>query len=284
MILPGRAAGPYPVRVRPNGATNSRVTEGPKRRLLPHEHGAYGQILLPLLAGLAIGRPGFSAALLALAALSGFLAYEPLLVAAGHRGQRAKEQDGTRALRAAALLLSAAVALGAAGFLAAPLVARWAALAPPLLAGVVALFVWSDAERTAVGEVVVATALSSAGYPVALASGASLRSAAAAWVAWVLAFGCAALAVQAVLGRARKASPDPGIRSAAGIVAFLAVAVGTAVRTAVPWAVPAAVAPVALSALGVVLFRVSARHLKAVGWTILSAATVSLAVLVAGLR
>jgi len=262
----------------------SRVNPAPTRQLLPHEHGAYGQILLPLAAGLALGRPGLAATLLALSALAGFLAYEPLLVAVGHRGRRAREQEGPRAARWSFALLSLAVALGAVGFLLSPLVARWAALAPPLLAGVVALFVWKDAERTAVGELVVATALSSAGYPVALASGASLRAASAAWIAWVLAFGCAALAVQALLGRARKVSPDPGFRSAAGIAAFLAVAVGSAARTAVPWAVPAAVAPVALAALGIVVFRVSPRQLKAVGWTIVSAATLSLAVLVVALR
>ncbi|MCX5731351.1 MAG: YwiC-like family protein, partial [Deltaproteobacteria bacterium] len=35
------------------------------RSLLPREHGAYGQIVMPLLCGLALGRPGAAAWLLA---------------------------------------------------------------------------------------------------------------------------------------------------------------------------------------------------------------------------
>ena len=254
-----------------------------KRSLLPHEHGAYGQIVLPLIAGLALGRPGPAATLLSLAAFSGFLAYEPLLVAAGHRGVRSREGDASRARRWAASLLALAAAFGTAGFALAPAAARWAALVCPLLAGVVAVLVWRDAERTAVGEMVVATALSSTGYPVALAAGAPLGVAAAAWIAWILAFASATLAVQAVLARR---NPSSGVAwgPATAIAAILAFASSAAARTSLPWAVPAAVAPVALAALGIVLLRVPPRQLRRVGWAVLSASLVSLAVLVGGLR
>ncbi len=254
------------------------------RSLLPHEHGAYGQIAVPLATGLALGRPTWAALLLAVAASCGFLAYEPLLVASGRRGRRAREERGARALRLAAPLLGAAASLWALGFLLSPPLARWAALAPPLLAGAVALLVWRNAERTTVGEMVVATALSSAGYPVALAAGAPLRSAACAWLAWVMAFATATLAVQALLDRARGAPRDPGPRSALAILGIVAAAFATAARAAVPWAVPLAVLPVALAGLWVVLFRVPPRRLKRVGWTVLSATIVSFALLVAGLR
>lgn len=254
------------------------------KSLLPHEHGAYGQFAVPLATGLALGRPTPGALLLAVAATCGFLAYEPLLVLAGQRGRRALEQQGARARRTALPLLGSAVALGALGFLLSPPLARWAALAPPLLAGLVALLVWWDAERTTAGEMVVATALSSCGYPVALAAGARLGAAASAWLAWAMAFAAATLAVQSLLARARGAPRDPGIRAAIAVVAILAAAVATAALGAGSWAVPAAVLPVALASLWVVIFRVPPRQLKRVGWTILCATVASSVALVAGLR
>lgn len=254
------------------------------RSLVPHEHGAYGQIALPLLTGLALGRPAASGLLLAAAAFTGFMAYEPLLVATGRRGSRARESDGARAWRAAGVLAGVTVVLGAAGFLLAPPLARWAALVPPLLAALVALLVWRGVERTTAGEAVVATGLSSAGFPVAIAGGAAPGTAAAAWLAWVLGFSSATLAVQVLLARARGASPDPGLRAAALVTGLGTLAVGLSLRTSVPWAVPAAVAPLALSSLAVIVLRVSPRRLKRVGWTVLAASVLAAVLLVAGLR
>jgi hypothetical protein len=130
----------------------------------------------------------------------------------------------------------------------------------------------------------VAAGLSSSGYPVAIASGASPGSAGAAWLAWVLGFAAATLGVQALLARSRGEPRDPGARSALAVAALALLPVGLAARTAVPWAVPAAVAPLALAALAVIAFRPSPRRLKRVGWTILSASLASAAMLVAGLR
>jgi hypothetical protein len=255
-----------------------------RRSLVPHEHGAYGQIALPLAVGLAVGRPTLPALLLSGAALAGFMAYEPLLVATGRRGRRAREEDGSRAWRAAGVLSGLAVLLGAPGFLVAPPLARWAALVPPLLAAIVALLVWRGVERTTPGEVAVATALTSPGYPVAIAAGAGPATAGAAWLAWVLGFAAVTLAVQVLLARARGEARDPGARSAMLVVALAALAAGLAARTTVPWTVPAAVAPLALAALAVIGLRPSPRHLKRVGWTILAASLASAAVLVTGLR
>lgn len=251
---------------------------------MPHEHGAYGQMALPLLTGLALGRPTAAALLLAGASFAGFMAYEPLLVATGHRGARAREEDGARAWRTAGALGGAAVLLGGAGFLLAPPLARWAALVPPLLAALVALLVWRGVERTTAGEVVVATGLSSAGLPVALAGGAPPAAAAAAWITWVLGFAAATLAVQVLLVRARGGPHDPGARASALVAGLAALAVALALRTSLPWVVPVAVAPLALAALAVILLRVPPRQLKRVGWTVLWASLLTAVLLVAGLR
>jgi hypothetical protein len=111
------------------------MSNATRRSLLPHEHGAYGQIALPLVCGLGMGRPGIAAALLSAGAFAGFLSYEPLLVATGNRGKRARDEDGARARRLAAELLSLAVLLSGGGFALASPTARLASVVPPLLAG-----------------------------------------------------------------------------------------------------------------------------------------------------
>ena len=254
------------------------------RSLLPHEHGAYGQIALPLLCGLALGRPAAAAWLLAAGAFLGFLSYEPLLVASGRRGRRAREEHGTRARGLAGGLLSAAVALCGTGLALSPPAARWAAAVPPILAAGIALLVWLEVERTVPGEVAVAVALSSAGFPVGVASGARPGAAAAAWLAWSLGFAAATLAVEVVLARSRAPDRDPGPAALGGVVLLQAIAAALAVAGIVPAAVPAAVAPLALSSLAVILLGTQARRLKVVGWATLAASAAALAVLVAALR
>jgi hypothetical protein len=254
------------------------------RSLLPHEHGAYGQIALPLVCALALGRPGPAAALLAAGAFAGFLSYEPLLVAAGNRGARAREEDGPRARRLSAGLITAAVALAGAGFLLASPAARLSSAVPPALAAAIALLVRLELERTVAGEVAVAVALSSAGFPVAVASGVSPGAAAAAWLAWSLGFAATTFAVEVVLTRARAPARDPGPAAAAGVLLLQGTAVALAAAGVVPRAVPAAVGPMALASLAVILLRLPARRLRVVGWTALAGSAAALVVLLAGLR
>jgi hypothetical protein len=254
------------------------------RSLLPHEHGAYGQLLFPIACGLSLGRPGAAAWLLSAGAVAGFLSYEPLLVLAGNRGPRAREQDGARALRLAAGLLAAAAALAGWGFLLAPAPARAVAVVPPLLAAGVALLARLRVERTVGGELAVAVALSSAGFPVAVAAGVAAGTAASAWLAWCLGFSAATLAVEVVLARARAPARDPGPPAAAAILMLQAVPAVLALVRLLPAAVPAAVAPMALASLLVIGLRVPARRLQRVGWSAVAASLAALLVLLAGLR
>src|SRR5262249_5726331 len=85
-----------------------------KRSLLPREHGAYAQLLVPLATALALRPPSWSSVLFALAACCAFLANEPLLVALGHRGKRACELDGAHAVRRLAITACGAVVAGVA--------------------------------------------------------------------------------------------------------------------------------------------------------------------------
>ena len=144
-----------------------------RRSMLPHEHGAWGQLAMPLLTALAIGRPGAASLLLTTAVVLAFVAHEPLLVLLGQRGQRARKEDGPRAGRWLGALAALAAVTGLLGIAVAPAAARLALLLPAALAALVGWLVSRKLEKTVAGEIAVAAALASAGYAVALAGGAT---------------------------------------------------------------------------------------------------------------
>jgi hypothetical protein len=260
------------------------ATPIPRRSLLPHEHGAWGQLAMPLLAALAIGRPTPAALLLTASVLLAFLAHEPLLVALGQRGRRALAEDGARARRRLAALGALAAVTGAAGIAFAPAPARAGLALPALLSVGVLVLVWRRLEKTTLGEIAVAAALASAGFAVALAGGAPLRNAVAALAAWVLAFAAATLAVQVILVRVRsKGERDPG-RLHAVLSALLAAAGVGLFAAGLPAAVAWGTAPTALFSIVVCLGRFSPRRLRELGWALVGSSAVTLIVLVVGLR
>ncbi|MGC3997067.1 MAG: YwiC-like family protein [Anaeromyxobacter sp.] len=264
--------------------TTSAAPATPARPLIPREHGAWGQLALPLLAGLLLGHLTAAASLLTAAVVLAFVAHEPALVLLGHRGARVRAEEGARARRWLALLGVGAAACGLTGAALASPAARAALLLPATLAAVVAALVWRRLEKTVIGEVSVAAALAAAGWAVALAGGAEPRAALAALLAWILSFAAATLAVQVILERARsKGARDPGLRHAAGTALLLGGAVALA-AAGLPWALPLATAPTALVSLVVCLARVSPRRLRPLGWTMVGSSLLTLLVLVVGLR
>jgi hypothetical protein len=248
------------------------------RSLLPQEHGAWGQLAMPLLTALLLGRPTPAASLLAAATVLAFLAHEPWLVLLGHRGPRAQVDEGPRARRALWLALAAAALAGLGGFALAPLAARLALVIPSVMAALVAALVLLRWERTVPGELVVASALASSGFAVALAGGAPFSVAAAATAAWVLAFTSSVFAVQVVLVRARGGA-ERGLLNALLILLVAGGGSAAAVVLGLGWAVPAAAAPTALLSLVVCLAPFTARQLRTLGWGLVAATTASLLVL-----
>jgi hypothetical protein len=252
--------------------------------LLPREHGAWSQLLVPLACALALGRPGPAAWLLAVAALLAFVAHEPLLVLLGLRGARVRAEHGARAGRWLAALGAGAAVAGVLGLLLAPRVARLGAIVPLALAAGVGWLVARRAEKTVAGEIAVAAALAAAASVVALAAGVAPRAALAATLAWTLLAAAATLAVHVILVRARsKGARDPGPVHATG-AALLGLAAVALAGAGMPWALPVAVAPAVLLSIGMSLVPPSPRRLRQLGWTLVGASLWALAVLVAGLR
>lgn len=256
-----------------------------RRSLWPREHGAWVQLLLPLLTALILAEPSRSGVLLAIAALALFLAHEPLLVVLGHRGHRARRKEGARA---GGLLLALVLCAGLAGVLGlveAPS-SVWASLAAPLVpAALVAPLVRKRRERSTPGEILAALALAGACLPVGLASGLAPAAAVTVWLLWCAVLVVETLAARGVLAMAKKRNPSRrllhvSLALGAGVQAALA---ALALAGVLGPEVPLAFAPALIMALAVNVLPVHARQLAAIGIAMLLGGLVTSGVLVVGL-
>ncbi len=243
------------------------VSLRPARSLLPKEHGAWPQLLVPLVTALIVA-PSAPGALLAGAAIAAFLTHEPALVLLGHRGEGALDRDGPRAMRWTLTAGFAATSLSAVALALRESTALWLGCA---LSGALALalgaLVLRRSERSDLGECLAATALSSVSLVVLLAAGASWSRALSTWAVWTVGFIAITGAVRAALAPSKKRDPAPSRRVAiAGVIAALIVAPFTAGASSFA----------ALSA-GALLVRPPAhKHIRRAGWA-LAGATIATA-------
>lgn len=251
-----------------------RASQRARSFLWPREHGAYGQLGLPLLTALLLGSPSIGALMLVVAAVSAFLAHEPLLVLLGSRGTRAKRELGASARRWMLGLASLALASGAVALTLGDDQLSLACLVP--LGWVVALapFVWLGREKSTLGELVAAAALTAAGLPVAVSAGLTLERAALVWAVWCIAFAASTVSVRSVIATGRGEPVDWGLWGV-GPAALLA----AAWLTHHSW-VGLATAPMLLVSGWLVIRPPPPRDLRKVGWTLMasSASTATLLV------
>lgn len=258
-----------------SAASRPRASRGP---LWPREHGAYGQLGLPLVAALAMGRPTIASALLAAGAVIAFLAHEPLLVWLGARGPRARREHGTRAARLGLSLGVAALTLGALALALAERPVVMAALVPLGLSAALVPFVLTGKEKTTAGELLAGVALASASVPVAIAGGVPLRLAVEACGTWAVALSAGTAAVRWVIARHRGGRSDP---------LLLAIVLGTTGIGAVMAArdpIAIAAGPMVAAAWFLVARPPHPRHLRRVGWTLIASSTATAALLVTLVR
>jgi hypothetical protein len=183
-----------------------RISAPRPRSLAPREHGAYGQLGLPMIAALGAARPGAVALLLSASAWAFFLANEPVLVLLGRRGERARTEQRQRAMARTGALVLVGVALGTAALVLAPAAVRSAVVLPAVLGAAFAVTVALGQERSAVGEALAALALAAVSYPVAIAGGLGPADAARAWCVWALGFGSLLVPVRSIGARRRDAT------------------------------------------------------------------------------
>jgi hypothetical protein len=150
------------------------------RVVLPAEHGGWAFLGEPILLGLAVA-PSWAGACLAVAAIAGFLARQPLRLFLGDRRRGRRYPRTVLAERAFAALAVSGAAAAAGGFLLArgPVLL---ALGPAALLGAVALaFDLGLRSREAAAETLAALALGGAAAAVALAAGRPVPLAFALW-------------------------------------------------------------------------------------------------------
>lgn len=245
-------------------STTSRVPQkNGSVSLMPREHGAYGQLFLPVVVALAFGSPTASAVATAVSAALMFFAHEPMLVLLGHRGAKNKTSLRQPAFRRFAVLASTSAALGLFAFIHSESVTRAALAMTALLGGLMHALVLAKREKTVLGETAALLVLSAVSVPISLASGCSLELALHAWAAWVLAFLAANSAVRMSIQNQKRGPVGLEWVLLVGAILLGAVAVLRTPLAASAW-------PVQLGAVAVALARPHPKHLKRVGWTLAS--------------
>jgi hypothetical protein len=235
-----------------------------RKSLWPREHGAYVQLLAPLVAALAVARPTLGSGLFAVAACLAFVGSEALRVATGARGLRARTEQGDRALRLLAILALCASVAGIAACAIAPRAVPFA-----IAAAVPAAITCVLATRRRAGiasELAAAITLSGAGVPVMAASGVDALAIAELWLAWSIAFGGSTFAVHRVMDRSRSGARDTAVIGAL-VGTALGIAIGAKLAPAIAIATPILLASAAIVAAG-------RPKLRTVGF-VLAAVTVS---------
>jgi len=247
-------------------------------RLWPREHGAYVQLLAPLLAAfLASGATGASI-LFGIGGCLAFLANEPLLVILGHRGRRVQDQAGASARWALVLLVPLALAAGAAGFALGSAAARVSAALLLGPAAVLMVLAWRRQERSLVGELVAAVVLTGAALPTSIAAGMRWQPALAVWAAWALGYASTVLGVHRVIARHRRGTTRGDRAVGVAMVSATLVVIASAIVT--PHALVAL--PLVASSTVLVLWPPPATRLRAIGAGLVAASLVSIAFVVVG--
>jgi hypothetical protein len=248
--------------------------------LFPREHGAYGQLLFPLVTSLASGRPTVGAVLLVTASVAAFLAHESLLVALGHRGGRAAREQRREARRSLAAFGGVFALSGSAALVVTTPDVRAALWIPVVLGLLVAGAVVARLERTTLGELLVALALTSVCIPVALASQVQWSAALTTCVVFASAFAAATVSVRSVVGRGSKVAAR-----SSGLAMALALAIPSALALAYQWgAIPIAgvyaALPMCATAFGLGARPPAPKNLRVVGWTLIAASALTSGILV----
>lgn len=252
--------------------------------LWPREHGATAMMAFPQVTALLLGHGSRGAILLALGVAGIFLVHEPAQVALGRRGSRRQREAGNRARGQTVLLAGLAGALGFAGLAGASRPVWIAALAVLPFAALALGQMISGREKSVGGELLVALTFAAAAVPTALAGGVAPGPALAAAAVWSGAFGLGTLAVRTLIARFKTGS-DAGARGvivlalglAAGAVAGALLAGGTA-RAFL------GILPPGLVAAGVLAAGMTPRRLRTLGWSMVTADLLVLAVLWVTLR
>jgi len=262
-----------------------------QRKMVPREHGAYAELLFPIVTVLLGGSPTTSTWLLAIGAIACFLANEPLLVLFGQRGTRTKREESERAKRALLVFALVALGTGIAGLLLAAPVVQYAVGVPLLLGVALVMLAIQGLERSMVGEALAASTLSSIAVPLGLSAGLDLTLTLAVALIWLVTSLLGTAVVRLTVARTKAKSDEElaRVRFKRALLILVSLAV-IAVGVAAPygsrvglWILAAAV-PVAVVVLVMAVLQPTARRLRLMGWSLVAANLCSLIAVVTTLK
>jgi hypothetical protein len=258
----------------------------PARRapsLWPREHGAYVELLAPLLASLLFLAPSIAAAAYAVAACAAFLAHEPFLVLLGRRGARTKQSLGTRAQVHLMVCSGLALAGVAVGFASSSSMAHMALIFPLTLSAAACGLVLCNRERGLAGLMIVAATLASFSLPGLVASGLPWTSAGLLTLGWVALHTVGTLTARAFVYRKREGKSMLNLANGAALLAIVVAALLHATG-AIPWIWCLSPLPFALlpAALATGAFR--PRSPKQIGWALVAVNAAALLLFGLGLK
>lgn len=242
---------------------------GPRRAMAPKEHGAWGQLLVPMFVALAAARPTWISFALSVTVVLLFMAHEPLVLLLGQRGTRAMREAAPRAKLRLGVFLVAAASTGIAGFLAANWVVRAALLINVGLVAVALLaFLLRDNERSTLGELWIAMVLPAAAVPIAMAGNVDPITAMFVWASFALAYVAGIFGVRGIIAVHRKADRRAGWAGLfgvlVGVLLLIPIHPACALAAGVFWATMAICR----------LICPSPKSLRRIGWTLVGASLV----------
>ena len=236
--------------------------------LKPKEHGAYAILAVPIVCALLIAGPSGVGLSVAVAAMAGFMAHEPLLVAIGHRGNRAlKSAPGARARLGA--LLGATIGLGMFALLVGTVEVRWSLIGCAFLAAISFAIAIAGQHRTLGGQLMGVVGLSAPCLPILLTGHLPVALAIEAWLTWVMGFTATTMAVHGVIASQKRRS----LNVHRATVGFLTLCV--ALLTALSFPFPVITLPMLGMSWYLLILPPPARHLKRVGWTLVAGTVMS---------
>ncbi len=241
--------------------------------LLPREHGVYAEAVFPILTGLTLGSTSPAAICLAIAGVMFFLVHEPIAVITGARGGRVRQAWGARARSRIVLLVSVGAVGGLAAMILADSETRLATVAPLACGFVLLPGFLSGRLKSLLAEILVIAALSSMVLPMAVSNGVEWTMAWTAAAVWFVVFALGTLGVHAIKAKAKKTAPAQWTTEATPVFAVVTIlaSLWAASTNLLPPTVTVALVLGAALAIAVSSVSIHPRHLKTVGWTLVTA-------------
>jgi hypothetical protein len=254
--------------------------------LLPREHGAYGQLSLPLVTALSVAGLSIAGLLVAVSAIAAFVAHEPASVLLGLRGARIRQELGGTATRWLTWSLGISAIAGIVALLVMNRSALWSIVVPIVPAALLGVAAVRGREKSWYGEVAAALAFAGLAVPIAMAGGDSQVTANAVAIPFAVLFVTSTLSVRTVILRVRGGG-DPKAMMATRRTVFLVTAVSTTCLVwltasgVLPVATMAAAAPGLLTAVVIAARPPHPAHLRTIGWTLVAVSVLTAAIVIA---